>query len=77
MREQIEAVLARVRPCLQPDGADVEIVSLSDDGVVTLRITGECCGCPMTKVALLEGLEATLRSEVSGLRRVEVVRGKR
>ena len=64
-REQIQAVLDRVRPFLQADGGDVELVEV-DDNSASVRLTGTCAGCPSAPMTLHLGLEAALREEVPG-----------
>ena len=63
MRDKVEAVLAEVRPSLQADGGDVELVDVSD-GVVKLRLTGACSGCPMSTMTLRNGIERILKEKV-------------
>jgi len=69
MREKVEESLARVRPALQADGGDVELVDVKD-GVVTLRLTGACGGCPMAAMTLRDGIERVLREEVPEVKEV-------
>jgi Fe-S cluster biogenesis protein NfuA len=76
MRESVEEVLARVRLCLQVDGGDVELLDVND-GVVTLRLVGGFCGCPMSQMALACGLEDALMKEVEGVKRVVLVKARR
>jgi Fe-S cluster biogenesis protein NfuA len=76
MRQSVEGVLDRVRPALKVDGGDVELVDV-DDGVVTLRIIGCLARCPMSQIALHCGLENALKEEVSGVKKVVLVRGKK
>ena len=64
MREKVEAVLAKVRPMLQADGGDVELVDVTDDGVVKVKLTGACSGCPMATLTLKQGIEAALKEEI-------------
>lgn len=64
MREKVEAVLERVRPMLKADGGDVELVDVTDDGVVKVKLTGACGGCPMATLTLKQGIEAALREEI-------------
>jgi Fe-S cluster biogenesis protein NfuA len=64
MREKVEAVLAKVRPMLQADGGDVELVDVTDDGVVKVKLTGACGGCPMATLTLKQGIEAALKEEI-------------
>lgn len=63
MREKVEAALDKVRPALQADGGDVELVDVKD-GVVTVRLTGACGGCPMSSMTLRLGVERVLRREI-------------
>jgi Fe-S cluster biogenesis protein NfuA len=58
MRLQIEAALEKIRPSLQRDGGDIELVGVSEDGVVTVRLTGACGGCPMSQMTLRHGRKA-------------------
>jgi Fe-S cluster biogenesis protein NfuA len=64
MREKVEAALNKVRPFLQADGGDVELIDVSPDGVVQVRLTGACVGCPMSQMTLKQGVEKVLREEV-------------
>ncbi|RLC94636.1 MAG: NifU family protein [Chloroflexi bacterium] len=72
MREKVEEALSRVRPVLQADGGDVELVDVKE-GVVTLRLTGACGGCPMATMTLRNGIERVLREEVPGIKDVVAV----
>ena len=63
MKEKIEASLEKIRPSLQADGGDIELVSVID-GVVSVRLTGACGGCPMSMITLKMGVEKLLRKEV-------------
>ncbi len=73
MREEVEAALDTVRPALQADGGNVELVDVTDDGVVSVRLTGACAGCPMSTMTLKMGIERTLRERVPQVKRVEAV----
>ena len=73
MRERVERTLAKVRPFLQADGGDVELVSVSEEGVVKVRLTGACGGCPMATMTLKAGIERILKKEVPEVKRVESV----
>ena len=64
MREKVEAVLAKVRPMLQADGGDVELVGVNDEGVVKVKLTGACGGCPMATITLKQGIEVALKEEI-------------
>jgi Fe-S cluster biogenesis protein NfuA len=71
MKEQVEEALKGIRPYLQADGGDVELVDVSDDGVVTVSLVGACGGCPMSQMTLKNGIEAVLREQVPGIKKVE------
>ncbi len=73
MKEDVEKVLAKVRPMLQMDGGDVELVDVSADGVVKVRLQGACHGCPMSQMTLQHGIERALKKEVPAVKRVESV----
>ena len=64
LEEKVKVALNDVRPSLQADGGDVEFVSMSSDGTVSLRLTGACGGCPMAQQTLKMGIENYLRQEV-------------
>lgn len=72
MREKIQAAIDRVRPALQADGGDVELVEVKD-GVVSVRLTGACGGCPMATMTLKSGIERTIREEVPEVKEVIAV----
>jgi Fe-S cluster biogenesis protein NfuA len=69
MREKVEEVLNQIRPALLADGGDVELVDVSE-GVVTLRLTGACGGCPMATVTLRQGIEQVLKEQVPEIKEV-------
>ena len=73
MKEKVEAALENVRPALQRDGGDVELVEVSDDGVVKVRLTGACHGCPMAQMTLQMGIERVLKEAVPEVKTVEAV----
>lgn len=72
MKEQVEAVLEKIRPSLQADGGDVELVDITE-GVVKVRLKGACAGCPMSQMTLKNGIEKLLKREVPGVESVEGV----
>ena len=74
MRERVEAALDKVRPYLQNDGGDVELVSVEEDGTVKVRLTGACGGCPMSTQTLKHGIERVLKEEVKEVKEVVEVR---
>ena len=63
MKERVEAALDKIRPALQADGGNVELVDVKD-GVATVRLTGHCGSCPMSTMTLKMGVERAVRSEV-------------
>jgi len=73
MKEKVEKALEEIRPALLGHGGDVELIEVSDDGVVKVRLTGACIGCPMGQITLKRGIEETLKREVSEVKRVEAV----
>ena len=73
MREKVEAVLNEIRPALQADGGDVELVDVTNEGVVKVRLVGACAGCPMSTMTLALGIERTLKERVPEIKRVEAV----
>jgi Fe-S cluster biogenesis protein NfuA len=72
MREKVEMVLNEIRPALLADGGDVELVDVRD-GVVTLRLTGACHGCPMAVVTLRDGIERVVKEQVPEVEEVVAV----
>jgi len=70
MKEEIQKALDMVRPSLQADGGDVELVDVSDDGIVKVRLTGACHGCPMSQMTLKMGIEKFLKKQVSSVKEV-------
>jgi Fe-S cluster biogenesis protein NfuA len=70
MKEKVEATLKRMRPSLQADGGDVELVEVSHDGVVKLKLTGACAGCAMSQMTLKMGIEKALKQEVPEVKEV-------
>lgn len=72
LKPAIEKALGKIRPLLQRDGGDVELVEVTD-GVVKVRLTGACKGCPMSQMTLKQGVERMLMQEVPGLKSVQAV----
>ncbi len=73
MREKVEAVLNKVRPMLQADGGDVELVDITDKGIVQVQLTGACKGCPMSQMTLKNGIERVILKEIPEIKGVEAV----
>lgn len=73
MREKVEKALDKARGALQADGGDVELVDVSSDGVVKVRLTGACGCCAMANMTLKNGIERILKEEVPEITKVEAV----
>jgi Fe-S cluster biogenesis protein NfuA len=73
IKEKVEAALAQVRPLLQRDGGDVELVEVTDEGIVKVRLQGACQGCPMAHMTLQMGIERVLKEMVPDIKSVEAV----
>jgi Fe-S cluster biogenesis protein NfuA len=72
-KEQVQEVLDQIRPALQADGGDVELVEVCDDGVVKVALQGACRGCPMSQLTLANGVERVLKENLPEVSRVEPV----
>lgn len=70
MEEKIQHLINKIRPLLQQDGGDVEFVEFVD-GVVKVRLTGACSGCPMSQITLKNGIEKLLKKEIPEIKSVE------
>lgn len=74
MKKKVKEALDQVRPMLQQDGGNVELVGVDEEtGVVNVRLTGACKGCPMSQMTLKAGIERYIRSEVPEVSSVEAV----
>ena len=73
LREKIQDALDKVRPSLQADGGDVQLMDVGEDGVVKVKLTGACGGCPMSQMTLKMGIEKILKQNVPEIDRVESV----
>ena len=72
MRENVEKALQKIRPSLQADGGDIELIDIQD-GVVKVKLTGACGGCPMSQMTLKMGVERVLKEVVPEVKGVEAV----
>jgi len=72
VKEKVQEVLDTIRPALQADGGDVELVDV-DNGVVKVRLTGACGGCPMATMTLKNGIERTLKAKIPEVKEVQAV----
>jgi len=73
MLEKVRQALETVRPFLQADGGDVELVDVKEDGTVLVRLEGACAGCPMSQMTLKAGIEERLKEQVPEVKCVEAV----
>jgi Fe-S cluster biogenesis protein NfuA len=71
--ESVNTAIQDVRPSLQADGGDIELLSVSEEGTVSVRLKGHCGSCPMAMITLKQGVEAYLKKVVPGVK--EVVQG--
>jgi len=72
IREQVESAIAEVRPNLQADGGDIELVDV-EDGVAKVRLKGACSNCPMSTMTVKMGVESFLKKKIPQIKRVETV----
>jgi len=70
MKERVEKALDKIRPMLKADGGNVELVEVTDDGVVKLKLTGSCGCCPMSQMTLKNGVEKIIKQEVPEIKEV-------
>jgi Fe-S cluster biogenesis protein NfuA len=73
LRDQVQTALDKIRPALQADGGDLELIDVTEDGKVTVRLTGACGSCPMSQMTLKMGVEQRLKEEVPEVKMVEAL----
>ena len=73
MKEKVQKAIDLIRPSLQADGGDVELVDVSVDGIVKVRLTGACHGCPMSQMTLKMGIEKIIKTQVPDVKEVLAV----
>ncbi len=73
LRDKVEAALEKIRPALMRDGGNVELVDVSEDGVVKVKLQGACGGCPMSQMTLKMGIEKVVKEAVPEVKSVESV----
>lgn len=73
IKEKVEGILEKIRLSLQAEGGDVELVDVSPEGVVKVKLKGACAGCPMSQLTLKMGIEKILKREVPGIKEVVAV----
>jgi Fe-S cluster biogenesis protein NfuA len=73
MKDKVISALNRIKPMLQADGGDIELVDVSPEGVVKVKLTGACGCCPMSQMTLKMGVEKAIKKEVPGVKQVIAV----
>ena len=73
MIDKVQKAIAKIRPMLQADGGDVELVAVDEKGIVKVRLQGACSGCPMSQMTLKNGIERVIKREVPEVKAVESV----
>ncbi|MCK4462945.1 MAG: NifU family protein [Candidatus Omnitrophica bacterium] len=73
MKEKVESALNKIRPMLQADGGNIELVEVTPDGLVKVKLTGACRGCPMSQMTLKMGIEQAIKKEVPQIKEVIAV----
>ena len=73
LKEKVEKALEKVRPSLRADGGDVELIEVTEDGIVKVKLQGTCRGCPMSQMTLKLGIERTLKKEIPEVKEVQSV----
>ncbi|MFW5998528.1 MAG: NifU family protein [Halanaerobiaceae bacterium] len=72
-KNEVQEVINKVRPGLQADGGDVELVNITDDGIVEVKLKGACNGCPMATLTIKNGIERVLKEELPEVKEVKAV----
>lgn len=73
MKTEVEKIINNIRPSLQADGGDIDLIDVTDDGIVTVSLRGACSHCPMSELTLKNFVEKTLQKEVPGVKEVKAV----
>ena len=73
LRREVESVLGVIRNALRMEGGDIELIDISDDGVVSVKLTGSCAGCPFSQMTLKNFVERELKKNVDGIKEVVAV----
>ncbi|MFA6254738.1 MAG: NifU family protein [Patescibacteria group bacterium] len=74
MKDEVKKILDEIRPTLQADGGDVELIDVDEKkGIVKLKLQGACAGCPMSQMTLQDGIGRVLKSKVKGVKDIEAV----
>jgi len=72
MKEKVQKIIDKIRPSLQADGGDVELIDVVN-GIVTVKLQGACAGCPMSQMTLKNGIERLVKQEIPEIKSVEKV----
>ena len=73
MKEEVQKAIDLIRPSLQADGGDVELIDVSEDGIVKVKLTGACRGCPMSQMTLKMGIEKMIKQKIPDIKEVIAV----
>ena len=73
MKEKVQKIIDEIRPALQADGGNIELVEVQEDGVVKVRLLGACGSCPMSQLTLKRGVEARLKAKIPEVKEVVAV----
>jgi Fe-S cluster biogenesis protein NfuA len=73
VKQLVEQALEKIRPFLQRDGGDIQLIDVTEDGIVKVQLTGACHGCPMSQMTLKQGVERALMKEVPGVKEVQAI----
>ena len=73
MKEKVQKVIDEIRPALQADGGNIELVDVQEDGVVKVKLMGACGSCPMSQLTLKRGVEARLKAKIPEVKEVVAV----
>jgi Fe-S cluster biogenesis protein NfuA len=73
MKEEVQKAIDTIRPSLQADGGDVELVDVTDDGIVKVKLTGACRGCPMSQMTLKMGIEKVIKQQIPSIKEIIAV----
>ena len=73
VKEKVEKVLEKIKPSLQADGGDVELIEVTEDGIVKVELQGACAGCPMSQLTLKNGIEKKMKEEIPEVKEVQSV----
>jgi len=73
IKQQVEQALDKIRPFLQRDGGDIQLIDVTEDGIVKVQLTGACQGCPMSQMTLKQGVERALMKEVPSVKEVQSI----